>query len=324
MRSHRFILVLAALLLPALAPPFAGAAGSETVVAIPGPEPTLTITAAAGDQNDISVDLTKSGYVVKDLGSLVTAGKGCVVVARNTVTCVAAAPHHAEVSLGDLDDSFTGVGNLRTSVDGGTGDDVLAGGPSYDTLSGGTGADAVSGGAASDTVTYEDRVAPVEIRLDGAANDGEAGENDNVRADVEEVTGSRDSDVLTGSDLAHNTLRGSGGDDTLSGLGGDDWLIGYAGADTLLGGDDDDKLSGADNVAGNDSLDGNVGSGACCAPDPSRSGRPSPGFRSPPRCPLAHCRSRPERRRPRPRQGRRSPCPCAGGSWHDRDRCLRT
>ena len=31
----------------------------------------------------------------------------------------------------------------------------------------------------------------------------------------------------------------------------------------LFGGDDDDKLSGADNVAGNDSLDGNVGSDEC-------------------------------------------------------------
>jgi Ca2+-binding RTX toxin-like protein len=83
-------------------------------------------------------------------------------------------------------------------------------------------------------------------------------ESDNVRADIEEVTGSRDSDVLTGSDLAHNTLRRSGGDDTLGGLAGDDWLIGYAGADTLLGGPDDD-LDGADGVARNDSLDGNVG-----------------------------------------------------------------
>jgi Ca2+-binding RTX toxin-like protein len=163
------------------------------------------------------------------------------------------------------EDIISGLGG-DDSLYGGRDDDALFGDGDDDRFEGSRfpdGADVMYGGSGLDHANYRLRMDTVIVDLGGVADDGAPGESDNVRADIEEVTGSRDSDVLTGSDLAHNTLRGSGGDDTLSGLGGDDWLIGYAGADTLLGGDDDDKLSGADNVAGNDSLDGNVGSDEC-------------------------------------------------------------
>ena len=41
------------------------------------------------------------------------------------------------------------------------------------------------GGDGSDTVDYGDRSAPLNISLDGRADDGESGERDDVGADVD-------------------------------------------------------------------------------------------------------------------------------------------
>ena len=67
------------------------------------------------------------------------------------------------------------------------------------------------------------------------ADDGEAGEGDDVQGDVEVVRGSSASDDLSGNDGA-NRLNGRGGADLLDGAGGDDELIGQAGGDTFIGG----------------------------------------------------------------------------------------
>src|SRR5690606_36501271 len=71
-------------------------------------------------------------------------------------------------------------------------DDALDGGPGRDVMLPGTGRDAVSGGDGVDTVSYVDRTSGgvVLITLNGAADDGEAGELDALAADVENVVGS--------------------------------------------------------------------------------------------------------------------------------------
>ena len=56
-------------------------------------------------------------------------------------------------------------------------------------------------------MSYASRTAAVTVSLDGTANDGESGENDNVGADVESITGGKGNDTLTGNDLA-NQLSG--------------------------------------------------------------------------------------------------------------------
>jgi Ca2+-binding RTX toxin-like protein len=130
---------------------------------------------------------------------------------------------------------------------GGEGDDTLVGGGGNDYLEGGEGndmfpqgassdgADTIVGGEGIDTVWYGDRTAAVVVSLDGLANDGAAGEGDNVGTDVENVKGGAGNDTLTGNDAA-NRLMGGAGNDTLRGLGGNDVLLGEDGNDKLYGG----------------------------------------------------------------------------------------
>ncbi len=62
---------------------------------------------------------------------------------------------------------------------------------------------------------------------------------------VEDVTGTRFSDVIYGDDN-DNMLEGAGGEDTLDGRGGDDTLEGGADDNSLIGGEGDDMLSGGE------------------------------------------------------------------------------
>ena len=74
----------------------------------------------------------------------------------------------------------------------------------------------------------------LSISLDRKANDGSAGEKDNVGTDngIEHVIGGVMGDVLTGNALG-NMLSGGAGNDTITGRDGIDFLFGYGGNDTL-------------------------------------------------------------------------------------------
>jgi Ca2+-binding RTX toxin-like protein len=146
-------------------------------------------------------------------------------------------------------------------LDAGAGSDSLLGGAGYDQLSGGAGNDTIDGGDGSDTVTYFNDygdIAPtgkgVTVNLaTGTATDNWG--NTDKLVGIENASGSRYGDTLTG-DAANNSLYGDEGNDTIAGGGGYDWLDGGAGADSLAGGADGDQLSGG---AGNDTLDGGDG-----------------------------------------------------------------
>jgi len=133
-------------------------------------------------------------------------------------------------------DVIAGLGGNDT-IDGKGGNDFICGGDGNDTFLEGAapdGADVLIGGADSDTVDYSSRTGGVTVKLDGKANDGEKKEGDDV--ETENVVGGAGDDKLTGDDSA-NVLTGNAGKDKLQGL---------AGADTL---------NGSDGVAGNDTLD---------------------------------------------------------------------
>jgi Ca2+-binding RTX toxin-like protein len=98
------------------------------------------------------------------------------------------------------------------------------------------GADRVLGGAGFDVAGYSLRTAPLLLAPDGVANDGEAGEGDDLGAAVERLEGGAGADRL---------IAAGGLDAELSGEDGADQLAGGAGADLLSGGDGDDGLSGA-------------------------------------------------------------------------------
>lgn len=167
-----------------------------------------------------------------------------------------------DVITGGSGNDTIGADTGNDSIDGGTGNDGFGG------IGSGDGADAWNGGAGYDTIDYSSDSGPVTISEDGAANDGEAGEGDNVAADIEEISGTTDADTITGSS-ADNVLFGNGGADTLSGGAGRDTLTvgccaaqgigatlnGGDGADALIGSTSDDVFNGG---AGDDTL---VGSG---------------------------------------------------------------
>lgn len=143
------------------------------------------------------------------------------------------------------------------------GNDVLDGGPGDDGLTADLGADVAIGGPGEDSFGGYDRretlpadadpatavrsPVPVTVSLDDVANDGSAGEGDNIRADIEEVWGSEGNDALLGSP----------GRNTLGGMGGDDVLNGGEGADALNGGIGNDTFSAIDGFT--DTIDGGKG-----------------------------------------------------------------
>ena len=133
------------------------------------------------------------------------------------------------------DDRLTGSA-LNDSLHGGTGDD---------TLDGGRGGDDLSGGDGFDTLDYSSRTAAVRVGLGTVADDGEAKERDNARADIEIVNGGSGADRLFGTS-ATNVFHGNGGNDELYGRGGDDALFGGPGVDALHGDEGNDSLFGRD------------------------------------------------------------------------------
>ena len=146
------------------------------------------------------------------------------------------------------------------------GEDVVLGEGGDDSLSAGkeepdaNAADVVDGGAGFDRMPAVDNDysrgfdEDVSVTNDGVANDGEAGEGDNVIS----VEGLR-------VEAGHATVVGTAGADdifvdadtsVIRGLGGNDKLVAYDGNDTIEGGDGDDFLEGG---FGNDVLDGGAG-----------------------------------------------------------------
>jgi Ca2+-binding RTX toxin-like protein len=151
-----------------------------------------------------------------------------------------------QLAGGAGDDDLSG-GDGDDRLDGGEGDDSLTeiadghgGGAADPTING---ADDLAGGPGEDTVTYGRFFNPgggapaqqigVNLSLDDQANDGEPGENDNIRNDVESVVGGTGDDTITGNDDP-NDLSGGGGKDTIDGRGGMDTIAGGPGDDTIM------------------------------------------------------------------------------------------
>lgn len=228
---------------------------------------TLTYTAASGEANHLTVSSENGQLRFEDTGvSSMTAGTGCSPSSAQRVSCSPAAITALSVDLGDGNDRLSGGVLLPFAVHGGLGSDQIStfagndavdGGPGSDTIEtgwgddaidGGEGGDTISGGYGDDTVVYATRTAAVSVSLDDLANDGAAGEGDNVRPSIDRAVGGSGNDTLAG-DAGGNHLTGNGGDDTLVGAGGDDTLDGGAGTDSFAGGTGADTLIARDGAA---------------------------------------------------------------------------
>ena len=157
---------------------------------------------------------------------------------------------------GAADDGEGGEGdNIATDVEnltGGTGADTLTGDADANVLDGGANADVLNGGGGTDTATYASRTAAITADIDGTADDGEAGEGDNIATDVENLTGGTGADTLTG-DADANVLDGGANADVLNGGGGTDTAT-YASRTAAITADidgtaDDGESGEGDNVA---------------------------------------------------------------------------
>jgi hypothetical protein len=260
----------------------AGAAHAGTASGRPA-----QFTAVSGEHNDLTVDVVPGGAVqFSDAGPLITPGLWCLPLPPGAAQCDPDGdPRDTDgggviVDVGDRDDQaivrglpgtgprpgmirvaggagndhIESSGNGFVRFDGGAGDDTLVAGPAAAgaNLLGGPGADLMASSAGCCALaSYADHNrAGVRVTLDRKANDGAAGEGDDVRTGG--VIGSPGPDVITG-DARANALTGSGGADVLAGGGGDDSIDatlqdvpasdGPDGPDTVTCGAGDDEVA---------------------------------------------------------------------------------
>ena len=244
--------------------------------------------ARLGKANVINIALSNTTFTVRDTGDDVVAGPGCESIDAHTARCVAFG-QPVRIDTGDLDDTVVAPFPLPTDVSAGSGNDAITTGSAADELRGGLGndqltagagadlldgnvgadvmkgqsgrdtllgvgradeADVLSGGPDTDIADYSGRDEDLTISLDDVANDGEPGEQDNVRNDVEEIEGGDGGDTLTGSNMVAvtNRLLGGPGGDTLVGRAGPDRMFAQEGNDVLDGGPGNDDLDGGANA----------------------------------------------------------------------------
>ena len=148
--------------------------------------------------------------------------------AGNDTASYAASPAGVTVSLATGQASGgDAAGDILLNVEN------LTGSAFNDTLEGDSGNNVLAGGAGIDTVSYEHAAAGVTVSLAITAAQNTGGAGTDTLTGFEYLTGSGFNDVLTGSSAA-NILMGLGGDDTLNGGAGADTLIGGTGNDLYI------------------------------------------------------------------------------------------
>jgi Ca2+-binding RTX toxin-like protein len=190
-------------------------------------------TGTGNDKVEVSVDPKTGAQIVTINGASYHYPAGANIVVRT----------------GEGNDTVTVAPgtNIRVTILGGQGDDIVKGGAGNETVLGLGGRDQVYGGGGND-------------RVSGGAGrdylDGQSGD------DV--IYGGLDNDVVYGLD-GNDQLDGGAGDDYLEGGAGNDTLAGGAGKDILSGGQGDDTIrgGGGDDTSyagrGNDNIDGGTG-----------------------------------------------------------------
>ena len=184
---------------------------------ITGNNSTRASYASAGDA--VTVDLAAGTATSTDAGDAANIGNDTFV----------------------FDGDFTGV----NAVLGSKHDDTLLGSDRTDTretFRGSAGDDLIDGRGGRDRVDYLDGdEGGVEVDLSqNTATDAFDGVD--TLLNIEDVRGSRGSDLIIGDD-GGNKLEGNDGDDTLSGGSGNDFLMGGAGSDVINGGAGIDQAS---------------------------------------------------------------------------------
>jgi Ca2+-binding RTX toxin-like protein len=151
-----------------------------------------------------------------------------------------------DVLLGTLGNDVVVAGSGDDVVFGLDGSDIACLGPGDDVFKGGEGddifmaeapggRDTFFGEGGRDTADYSARTTGVEVSVDGVANDGSPGEEDNIHPDAYTVIGGSAGDLLVGGNETHR-FNGGGDDRVLEGPAAD-------GSDTVDGGPGRDEMS---------------------------------------------------------------------------------
>ncbi|MDQ5833109.1 MAG: calcium-binding protein [Actinomycetota bacterium] len=209
-----------------------------STASVDGATQALRYVADPGEANRVRIMQAPAQYELEDLGVVFpgAAAPRCSTPGPYRIAC-SLPVSSVSLELGDQGDTVSVAFPGSVTVEGGDGNDTFSA-----ERSGLGGGDVLRGGAGSDMADYGARAAPLQIDLDGVADDGEPGEGDNVNGDVEDVTGGAGDDRIVGN-AARNHLRGESGDDQLDGGATRDVLDGGGGTDTILARD-----GGADSV----------------------------------------------------------------------------
>ena len=206
-------------------------------------------------------------------------------------------PGNDELNPGTRGTPVTFSGGAGNDVlEGHDGDDVLDGGPGDDDLDGADGADRLRGGDGTDALRGDFNVSspdlldggpgvdaidgdwtqddhgdadPITVTLDGRADDGHAGEGDNVVA-VERVKVTRPGRFVAGADpvvfdiwnlgAGSSSVQGSPGADDIRTWDLADTIDAGAGDDTIEGGNGDDAITGG---PGRDTINADAAADSC-------------------------------------------------------------
>lgn len=199
----------------------------------------LRVQAPTGQNNTITLIGTPGSVITVQSPSGLAGAAQCQPVAADRVVCASGFTSF-QVESNDGNDTVRNETSLPGKVFAGAGNDNVTDGPGNQTIDLGAGndiafvglgRDIVIGGAGIDGANYATRTVPVTVNLDASANDGQPGEGDTIRTDVENVTGGSAADKLIGSAVA-NVLLGREGNDTLTGNAGSDTANGGSGSDT--------------------------------------------------------------------------------------------
>jgi Ca2+-binding RTX toxin-like protein len=221
-----------------------GGAGNDTLVSGPGPDlivggDGIDNASYAGRSEPVAVDLasgTGGGAGEGDqLAGIeqVTGGNGNdTILGNEAVNILDGGPGNDTIDGRGGDDQIfggpgndtliAGPGNDTLSGDpgddklhGGDGADTLNGGDGNDLLDGGPGPDTLSGGPGDDTADYSSRTKAVSVATDGADNDGEANERDQVRLSVESVKTGAGNDTINVRDGVKGEVSCGAGRDSV-------------------------------------------------------------------------------------------------------------
>ncbi len=293
-RFARRLIALSVVACAALAVPALGQANST--VTFNGVSLVYRGEDAVNNAARVVLNAAGDKYTVTDSENITTASITCTGSGTQTVTCTTSNSAGNAIDLDGLNGNdtitvdtsaasvdnqpgFVSVGNSgpeggndhidlskftnpegQSRIVGGPGDDVETAAPGGTDFEMGTdpdGADQLIGGPGFDQAGYNARTGSLTLSAaDGLANDGEAGEHDNISSNIEKLDGGSGNDNITAG-LVDSDLLGNDGNDTLTGGPGGDQISGGSGTNRLSGGPGDDSFGARDGTA--NTMDGGPG-----------------------------------------------------------------